>query len=435
MAEVVYDDEQPKVGPLANPAPTPGGPDIIGRAKAALTAEPPAGQRHGYFQFGPDLGPAVRGVGRAMLPGSLENAAALGASSVIPGAGLLPNLARIGAAGGAAAGTNVAKGGESPVSEGLKASGGAAVGAGLTKGAQALATSGPLKRFTDVAEQKIVDYLKQRVPAWANLNSLKDMFTSQAGYDALHQGYEKSLQSVVKGAAGKPVQLPTDAAKELGIKFNDVNANLTQNARQMLAAAGRPVPDEGMVTVDAADLAKSLIGKSGSDAYRTGVRVLGEHGLDDPAARAAYKTAMGLRESLGRATDKSGGFDVIKAQQATGQTGNANDALLGRGLQSDIAGILNPGGGPLITQGSYKLPGALLGGGLGALGLGHAIPGLGHAGGAAGGAYMGSRIGGMIPKYANVPASPLNPLAQRAVQMSPLSRALIQNLTQESLSS
>jgi len=251
---------------------------------------------------------------------------------------------------------------------------------------------------SDVAA-KLTSYLKDKVPAWAGMKNLGQMIYSQQGYNKLHEAYDQALKDVVAKGAGKEIVIPEDVARKLGVGLKGMVASKI--------TAGQGMPNS--VSVDAGELAQKMTGKwrgPAAGAYRAAANALDAAGIGDPEARAAYKVAMGVGNYLNssKAMGKSGrDFDLMAAQSKLGDKKSV-DELRRRGL-GDVIDMLLPEGQKAITKGTQKVPGALLGtvsGMLGGHGLG--LPGVGLGG--AGGEFIGQRLGGMLPKYTNLPPTP-----------------------------
>lgn len=154
----------------------------------------------------------------------------------------------------------------------------------------------------DDAAAKIAADLKRNVPPLAelpaNTKGLVDMVYGQ-GKQKVSEFFDDAMRQVAERAAGQTVQVPTEAAKRLGLPIpEDPLAGLTAAARDALARSGR-LPEgvgTGLVTVDAAELAKRATGfwKKDPGAYRAAVNALDEANIGDPLARAAYKYYQGL---------------------------------------------------------------------------------------------------------------------------------------------
>lgn len=328
----------------------------------------------------------------------LETAASVLGSVLAPGQGVLRQAAGQALVGG---GLEAIKG-TGPLSA-IKATGagagGSLAGSGLAAGVKSIA-SPLLKKAADtkVASQ-LTDYLKEKVPAWSGMKTLGQMLYSQRGINRLHEAYDEALKDVVTKGAGKEIVIPEDVARKLGVGMKGMVASKI--------TTGQGMPNS--VAVDAGELAQKMTGKwkGMSGAYRVAANALDTAGIGDPAARAAYKTAMGVREYMNKAgaLGKSGRqFDLMAAQSKLGSK-QAVDELLKRGIGQDVIDMLLPEGAKAITKGTQKVPGAILGvlSGM-AGGHGAGLPGIGLGG--AGGEFIGQRLGQMIPKYGNLPATP-----------------------------
>jgi hypothetical protein len=347
-------------------------------------------QRRFEQPFGKTVG-SIPVLGKLMGPGSAP------ASMAVPGAGSL--LGRVGLQGLAGAAEPLVSG------QGLKAAakGGATGLAGGLAGEAASkvissVASPLLKRAADSqVSDKITTYLKENVPAWAGMKSLGQMLYSQRGFNRLHEAYDQSLKDVVSKGAGKELVIPEDVARKLGVEVKGlVGSKLNP---------GMP----NSVAVDAGKLAEAMTGKwqgAAKSAYRAAAQALDQAGIGDPAARKAYKIAMGAGSYLNsaKALGKSGrGFDLMAAQSKLGDQ-KVVDELRKRGM-GDMIDILLPEGQKAITKGTQRVPGAILGV-LSGMAGGHAGGGMGVGLGGAGGEFIGQRLGQMLPKYGNLPPTP-----------------------------
>jgi hypothetical protein len=386
-----------------NPSPQPQSPptEAPRDAQGVLQGVPPAIQQRFEHPFGLPRMPVA--------PASLA----------APGAGILGNM--LGQ--GAAAGGEALVQGRGPLQAGKEALGSAlgsgvlgAAGKGVSKATSALR----LPAYAEKISSDLASYLKKEVPAWEKISNVKDMLFSQRGVNKLHRAYDESLAEVVKKGTGKSVQIPAQAAEALGVE-GAVGQNLSPAVRDALARAGKDVGTPGMVKVDAGELAQAMNGKgkgSTLGAYRAAAKALDEANIGDPAARKAYRTAMGLRDYLSKtgAITPQGTLDVIKAQAGLVKKGQV-DELLKRDLGEEVTKILTPGG-KALKKGSLAGPmgatGGILGGLSGAVG-GHALGPLGPLAGvplgAGFGAHQGAYIGGKIPTYKGIPEGP----AQNAI--------------------
>lgn len=355
---------------------------------------------------------------RVERPFGLPKMPAAPASFAAPGAGILGNMLGQGVAG---AGEALVQG-RGPLQAAKEAVGGATgagvlgvAGKGISKATSALR----LPAYAEKISKDLTDYLKKEVPAWEKISNVKDMLFSQRGVNRLHRAYDESLAEVVKKGDGKPVQIPVQAAEALGVKAA-AGQNLSPAVREALARAGKDVGTPGMVKVDAGELAQAMNGKgkgSTLGAYRAAAKALDEANIGDPAARKAYRTAMGLRDYLSKtgAITPQGTLDVVKAQAGLVKKGQV-DELLKRDLGEDVAKILVPD--KALKKGSLAGPlgaaGGVLGGLSGAVG-GHALGPLGPLAGvplgAGFGAHQGAYIGSKIPTYKGIPEGP----AQNAI--------------------
>jgi len=290
--------------------------------------------------------------------------------------------------------------GENPLEAGAKKAGSQAigeVGLGLPMaGAQSLFR----QKYINETMQKLGSYLKDNVPAFASfpatLRGVQQMFYSNRGNKKLHEMFDESLQAVVDRGKATDLPIPRKVAVALGIPEKGV-----VQAPPAPMGAG-PVPED-MVVVNAADAAKAAVGKwkTRPSEYRAINQALDAADVGDPAIRKAYKLAMGTKTYLEKSKAWNGQQYVPEnAQKAL--TSPASKELLRRDL-GDVIDIILPENQRVMQKGSYKVPGAILGGAAGGMTAGSMMPGIGHLGGAAGGSYVGARIGGSLPKYTNVP--------------------------------
>jgi len=305
---------------------------------------------------------------------------------------------------GAAAGGEALVQGKGPLQAGKEALGGALGGGvlgGIGKGVSKIASALDLPALTEKIGSKIADKLRSEVPAWEKMKSLKDMLYTQKGINSLHQAYDDSFNTIVKKATGNMLEMPVEDAKALGIK----NYVTPKQAITRVSGTGMDAP--ALVQVDAGDVVKGVQGKWSKDPqlYRRVTDQLDQAGFSDPAARKAYKTAIGLRTYLDKtgALRPDGTLDLMKAQKGLTQAGKV-DSILKRDL-GDYLDLLTPGG-KTLSKGSLAGPFGVIGGALGGAGGavgGHAAGPLGPLAGAplgAGfGAYHGAKIGRMIPTY------------------------------------
>lgn len=300
---------------------------------------------------------------------------------------------------GLAGGAEALAQGKNPLQAAKSAAGGLVGGLGGEVAGKAVKSvaSPLLKKAADTqVGTKLTDYLKEKVPAWSGMKTLGQMMYSQRGYNRLHEAYDEALGEVIKRGTGKEIVIPEDVAKKLGVDVKGLVANKLSH-----------LPDS--VAVDAGKLAESMTGKwkKSPGAYRVAANALDSAGIGDPEARAAYKTAMGLREYLNKsgALGKSGQqFDLMAAQSKLGSK-QAVDELLKRGIGQDVIDMLLPEGAKAITKGTQKVPGAILGTAFGLLG-GHGAGMIPAGLGGAGGEFIGQRLGSMLPKYGNLPPTP-----------------------------
>lgn len=157
------------------------------------------------------------------------------------------------------------------------------------------------------AAKKVAAELKKNVPALApfaaDSKGLVDMIYGK-GKAAVSRAFDKALKEVVANGKGKTVQVSADAAEALGVVgTGGGNLPLSRVAREALEKAGK-LPPQGMVTVDAGELANAALGTWRKDprSYRAAMDALDKANIGDPAARAAYKHYVGLSQFV----DKTG---------------------------------------------------------------------------------------------------------------------------------
>lgn len=361
-------------------------------------------------------------LGKGPLAGYTEKVPAAPLELAMPG-GMMAQTIGQGVLG---AGKEAAAGG-GPLSIGRKGVEGAAgglagglIGKGIGKAATAL---GGLGRYSDDIGNQIAAKLKETVPAYSTfeptVKGLKEMLYG-SGEKALHAAYDKSLTDLMTKGKGQIVQVPEDIATRMGLSNQGAGvAGLPANVQALFnrgaQKAGMQAPGTpGSLGVDAAELAQKMTGLWQKDpqAYRAAANALDTAGIGDPAARTAYKTAMGVKDFLGKLPAE--GFDVLKAQGDL--LGPRSKALSGRGLD-EIRNILAPQGvGQMPSKGTMAGPLGVLGG-IAGLGIGGAAGGhMGHAGalgplgGVGGGAWLGQKVGSHIPVTKGLPPTRIQEL-------------------------
>ena len=371
-------------------------------------------------------------LGKGPLAGYTEKVPAAPLEMAMPG-GMMAQTIGQGVLG---AGKEAAAGG-GPLSIGRKGVEGAAgglagglIGKGIGKAATAL---GGLGRYSEDIGSQIAAKLKETVPAYSafepTVKGLKEMLYG-SGEKALHTAYDKALTDVIAKGKGQIVQVPEDIATRMGLSNQgagvaglpaNVQALFNRGAQKANATTlGAPIGmggTPGSLGVDAAELAQKMTGLWQKDpsAYRAAASALDAAGIGDPTARTAYKTAMGVKDFLGKLPAE--GFDVLKAQGDL--LGPRSKALSGRGLD-EIRDILAPQGvGQMPSKGTLAGPLGVLGGitglGIGGVAGGH----LGHAGalgpfgGVGGGAWLGQKVGSHIPVTKGLPPTRIQELLKQ----------------------
>lgn len=371
----------------------------------------------------------------------LENEAKIVGSLVAPGRSLAGNmLGQMGMAGGQELLSG--RGVESASNEATKAGEGALAGgiAGKALGATRNAIVGALPpgavAMAQATKERVgqaAQYLIDKIPPFkkfsADESGLREMlYGAGKGWDELHNWYDQYMKDVMTQGADKTISLTAEQAGKLGLKSAGTGASeigrklgllpgekAGEKASTFLGRLGQ-TPDT--VDVNAAEAANKAMGlwKTDPATYRAVTRQLDAQDIGDPAVRAAYKTAMGARDYLSDAKAFGpNGLDLYKSQQ--GLSDKSGDVLRRRGM-GDFFDTLAPGG-ELITKGDYGKSGAITGALAGGTGAGHFLPGLGHFGGAAGGAYAGNRIGRMIQSYTGIPPSEPTSLLQTIMNLLP----------------
>ena len=319
------------------------------------------------------------------------------AASLMPGG----PLARIVTAAGVTGAGNAIQGNDpikAAVRGGLAQMGGEAIGKGVQIAAQGVLRN----KFIEDTMRKLAGHMKDIVPTFKNFpTSIKgviQMFYDTRGNNQIHRYFDDAMQAIVRRGETKDIQVPKWVAEELGIPTK-------KGGVQSGSAAQKPtfdrVPEE-QVLVNAADAAEAAVGKweKRPGAYRAVQAILDANNIGDQAARNAYKTYMGTKEYF----NSVGAFEgekFLPEKAMAGLTTEKADILLGRNL-GEIMKILKPEGQLPLEKKDFSGLGMALGAGAGSL-SGMGFGPLGHGAGAAGGGYLGMKIGGKIPRYVNVP--------------------------------
>lgn len=353
------------------------GPGVLANVESQLTGKSP---EQAYAKRVPQLETATNVLGSLLAPGktllgrAVSQAGVSGGLKAVSGASPLKAAE---AAGGAALGQ---LGGEVAMK-------------GLGKAFSAT----QLPRYATTIADSVSKRLQEAVPPWKGMAGLKDMFFSQTGWNKLHQFADTYMKDAMKRGENKFIQVSMDDAKALGIKELVANAN----------------PTITTVGINAGKAVEAATGKWTKNAglYARVMGALDEAGVGDPAARKAYKTAMGLRAYFMKqgAIRPDGSLDLVKAQAGLVK-GKSVDELLKRGLGA-FSELLMPGG-KAIQTGTLKTPLGIAGGILGGVG-GHSFGLLPI--GSLFGAYHGARLGQRIPTYSNIPPGSTLNFLQRIV--------------------
>ena len=186
-------------------------PDIVGRAKAALTDPSEAGR---LWPRGPRIGPqifqpvgdALRGAAQFMLPNSLEAAATQAAMSAVPGGGLGAAGLRLGGATAAPAAVAALKG-KDPIEAATKGLAEGVLGEGAGKVLQTGLRAGQAAASRDLFHmQGAIKKITDMIPAFAG-KTPQETVARLVGGDAkaaLSQHYDDALGALMK-QHGDPV--------------------------------------------------------------------------------------------------------------------------------------------------------------------------------------------------------------------------------------
>lgn len=214
------------VRPETNPAPGPvaPGPDLIGRAKAAILAplgggdipRAPTGAPAGDVRDPNFLRSSLGTIGHVLLPGSWEDLAVQAAMG-IPGSGIPSNVLRTAAATGAPAAIAAMKGGD-PAEAALKG-GLAGITGGLTGGAARAGTRG-VAAATARDMPRIAQTVGAIIPEFAGANARETLarIVGGEGRAALQASFDRAENAVVRQMPGY-VRVP--ALNDLGVMGPD----------------------------------------------------------------------------------------------------------------------------------------------------------------------------------------------------------------------
>lgn len=399
--EVLTPQEQQARG-LLPPSPlTPSGPPV-GEIRAAPTFLQKVG-RHTKEEL-----PGMAGMAASMLvPGSQAVRPIVGPALRV-GAGMLGS--------GAAAAATGQKPGPAAGSFGITQ---AIVEAGFGA-TRLLANKALYSRYAQQKAGELVNLLKQKIPAWADLTGkashvLHEMVYG-TGRDALHEMYDQALKDAVKAGTGKIVTLPAEVAKELRIPSltGETIGKATSAARGEVVSIPKEVLTGELVAVDAGETAKAMTGKwlKSPQAYRQAADALDAAGVGDPKIRAAYKWGTGFSEFADKTQMLQGGaYRPERATKGLEQLKNLK-ILERRDLTRELRGPLgSPVSTRQITPWEKFRVGAALGGIAGAA-TGQPLHGLGGFG-------AGGLLGEVLLPKELARHVPLGPLASQVGKFGP----------------
>lgn len=239
----------PSAPPLTAETPPAGGaPDLIGRAKAAVTDPSEAGR---LYPGGPRLGPqvlapvgtAIRKAGEFLLPGSYEQLATQLILGGVPGTGVLPTVARVGGAAATGGAISAAKGRDpfmGAAEQGVTAMTGEALG-GVARGALRLGQAAWSRTTENVGA-----LIGRLVPAFQGKSAAETIrrVIGGEGQNALSKEYGQVVHKIISDAKDPLVRIPS--LLELGRKgptkqFPELmRASTALQHIQSLSRAGRP---------------------------------------------------------------------------------------------------------------------------------------------------------------------------------------------------
>ena len=366
----------PEAGPLAPPSLTglpkgPGGYPIVPPEMRSQVRDVPSTAAIAWKNLRtqwPEL--AAMAVGTPFagpLKAALAGSAALTGGKLAQGAPLEEAATAGGVFGGASAGTH-----------------------GLLKGILASAGSGPLRSaFASDTMQKLGDLLKAKVPAYKDFPSdargVHGMLMRPEGYQALHKWYDTYVKDITRRGQGVDIEISLADAKTLGIPVRDTLTSVTNRLKN-------PARDMEYRSANAAQAAEKALGQWAKHPgeYRRIMDALDDAALGDPAMRMGYKTAMGVREFLGRQNALKGERYHPEIASKGLNVPKLADMLNRRGLGEVYNIIRGPGPRPItptnISPWTRRIIGGSVGEGLGWLGGGP--PGMGFVPGAAAGELL-----------------------------------------------
>jgi len=189
----------------------------------------------------------------------------------------------------------------------------------LKKAAEALLGS-HAKAVTDTANAaatKAMDYIKGLVPEWKVLPSSMDGLVDAVlgkGQQLVSEMYDKAMAAAVTKAKGTPIALPVEDVGKLGLNFKLPEG--IKRAKTFIGDVLNPEQDLKTLQVDAGDVIEALT-KPGAQRdwrlYRRTVNALQDQELGiDPAARNAYKHAMGFIDAIDSTKAIQGGEGGVR---------------------------------------------------------------------------------------------------------------------------
>jgi len=360
-------------------------------------------------------------VGRYLATGAKNRAGdilATAASAAVPGSGVLPFAERLLAS---EVGQDI---GDVATTGKITPGYGAAtqlVGEGAARAVKPLLSVATYHRFAQRTASALMDKLKQLVPAFERFPDGEKGLARIAHVDgqrAVSGEFDTALRDIKPQVTSRPIWLPRDDLRELGLKTNTWRDVPTGRLRNQMEQFGE---------VSAADAIDKITGvwKRNPALYRRTVNTLTQD-LDQvnlgeayQQAREQYKVGAGFIEFAEKGKFLySERYDPVKAMQALDKYGKA---LMRRGMDEVRAIIRGPGERPVeaVKHNPWvqRIEGGL------ALGAGGAMLGVPHAiGGAAGGLLGGTQL----PRttYKNVPLTPLGRFATEVLPRSGSAEAL-----------
>lgn len=170
----------------------------------------------------------------------------------------------------------------------------------------------------NVAAAKAMDYIKGLVPEWKGLPSSVDGLVDAVlgrGQQLVSDMYDKAMAAAVTKAKGIPIALPVEDVGKLGLNFTLPSG--LKRAKTFVGDVLNPAEDLKTLQVDAGDVIEALT-KPGAQRdwrlYRRTVKALDGQDLGiDPAARSAYKNAMGFIDAIDSTKAIQGGEGGVRA--------------------------------------------------------------------------------------------------------------------------